>query len=163
MPVSVLVVHSSLRSGLMVENISAQLGEFFGVKDGKGVLVRSVEKGSRGEKAGFRAGDVVIRVNSQVVHDTADYTHALRTSSGKRNICNRDAGEERAESYFDSSRAEGLRQRAGRRRSFADMDAISVEMQNKLSTARGRLRTQRAWGRLSRRRRSGRCIRMTRT
>jgi serine protease Do len=82
-PVSVVVVHQSLRSGLMVENISPQLGEFFGVKDGKGVLVRSVEKGSRGEKAGFRAGDVVLKVNNQPVHDTSDFTHALRsTSSG---------------------------------------------------------------------------------
>jgi membrane-associated protease RseP (regulator of RpoE activity) len=70
------------RSGLMVENITAQLGEFFGVKDGKGVLVRSVEKGSRGEKAGFRAGDVVVKVNNQPVHDTSDFTHALRSSSG---------------------------------------------------------------------------------
>jgi serine protease Do len=65
----------------MVENITAQLGEFFGVKDGKGVLVRSVEKGSRGEKAGFRAGDVVVKVNNQPVHDTSDFTHALRSSS----------------------------------------------------------------------------------
>ena len=52
MPVSVVVVHQSARSGLMVENITQQLGDFFGVKDGKGVLVRSVEKGSTGEKAG---------------------------------------------------------------------------------------------------------------
>jgi len=81
-PVSVVIVHSSLRSGLMVENITAQLGEFFGVKDGKGVLVRSVEKGSRGEKAGFRAGDVVVKVNNQPVHDTSDFTHTLRSSSG---------------------------------------------------------------------------------
>ncbi len=81
-PVSVVIVHSSLRSGLMVENITQQLGEFFGVKDGKGVLVRSVEKGSRGEKAGFRAGDVVVKVNNQPVHDTSDFTHALRSSSG---------------------------------------------------------------------------------
>ena len=81
-PVSVVVVHSSARSGLMVENITAQLGDFFGVKDGKGVLVRSVEKGSRGEKAGFRAGDVVVKVNNQPVHDTSDFTHALRSSSG---------------------------------------------------------------------------------
>lgn len=81
-PVSVVVVHSGMRSGLMVENITAQLGEFFGVKDGKGVLVRSVEKGSRGEKAGFRAGDVVVKVNNQPVHDTSDFTHALRSSSG---------------------------------------------------------------------------------
>jgi serine protease Do len=82
LPVSVVVVHQSARSGLMVENITSQLGEFFGVKDGKGVLVRSVEKGSRGEKAGFRAGDVVVKVDSHPVHDTSDFTHALRSSSG---------------------------------------------------------------------------------
>jgi serine protease Do len=81
LPVSVVIVHQSARSGLMVENISPQLGDFFGVKDGKGVLVRSVEKGSRGEKAGFRAGDVVVKVNNQPVHDTSDFTHALRSSS----------------------------------------------------------------------------------
>ena len=82
LPVSVVVVHQSARSGLMVENITPQLGDFFGVKDGKGVLVRAVEKGSRGEKAGFRAGDVVVKVNNQPVHDTSDFTHALRSSSG---------------------------------------------------------------------------------
>jgi membrane-associated protease RseP (regulator of RpoE activity) len=80
-PVSVVIVHSSLRSGLMVENLTPQLGDFFGVKDGKGVLVRSVEKGSHGEKAGFRAGDVVVKVNDQLVHDTSDFAHALRSSS----------------------------------------------------------------------------------
>jgi len=81
-PISVVVTHSSVRSGLMIENITPQLGEFFGVKDGKGVLVRSVEKGSKAEKAGFRAGDVVVKVNDQSVSDTSDFTHALRSSSG---------------------------------------------------------------------------------
>jgi membrane-associated protease RseP (regulator of RpoE activity) len=83
MPVSVVVAHSSMRSGLMVENITPQLGDFFGVKNGKGVLVRSVEKGSRAEKSGFRAGDVIVRVNDQPVNDTSDFSHAIRsTSSG---------------------------------------------------------------------------------
>jgi serine protease Do len=82
LPVSVVVVHQMARSGLMVENLSPQLGDFFGVKDGKGVLVRSVDKGSRGEKAGFRAGDVVVKVNNQPVHDTSDFTHAIRSTSG---------------------------------------------------------------------------------
>ena len=31
-----VVVHTSARSGLMVENITPQLGEFFGVKNGMG-------------------------------------------------------------------------------------------------------------------------------
>jgi serine protease Do len=81
-PISVVIAHSSVRSGLMIENITPQLGDFFGVKNGKGVLVRSVEKGSRAEKAGFHAGDVVVKVNDQAVRDTSDFTHALRSSSG---------------------------------------------------------------------------------
>src|SRR5438309_6948051 len=67
-----VVVHSSARSGLMVENLTPQLGDFFGVKNGKGVLVRSVETGSLADKAGFRAGDVIDRVNDQTVHDPSD-------------------------------------------------------------------------------------------
>jgi predicted metalloprotease with PDZ domain len=81
-PVSVVIAHSSLRSGLMVENMTPQLGDFFGVKGGSGVLVRSVEKGSRSDKAGFRAGDVIVRVNNEAVHDTSDFTRALRGTSG---------------------------------------------------------------------------------
>jgi serine protease Do len=81
MPVSVVVAHSSMRSGLTVENITPQLGEFFGVKNGKGVLVRSVEKNSRAEKSGFRAGDVIVRVNDQTVNDTSDFSHAIRSTT----------------------------------------------------------------------------------
>jgi serine protease Do len=79
--IGVVVVHSSMRSGLMVENLTPQLGEFFGAKSGNGVLVRSVEKGSRADKAGLRAGDVITRVGDQPVHDTSDFTHALRSRS----------------------------------------------------------------------------------
>lgn len=77
----VAYVHSSMRSGIMVENLTPQLGEFFGAKGGMGVLVRSVEKGSSAEKAGLRAGDVIIRVGQQAVHDTGDFSHALRSHS----------------------------------------------------------------------------------
>jgi len=74
-----VVVRSSARSGLMVENITAQLGEFFGVKGGNGVLVRAVEKGSRGEKAGFRAGDIIVKINDKPVHDTGDFTDVMHS------------------------------------------------------------------------------------
>ena len=79
---NMVVVTSSARSGLMVENITPQLGEFFGVKNGNGVLVRSVEKGSRAEKAGFRAGDVIVKVNEEAVHDTSDFAHGVKSRSG---------------------------------------------------------------------------------
>jgi len=79
---NMVVVTSSARSGLMVENISSQLGDFFGVKNGNGVLVRSVENGSSAEEAGFRAGDVVVKVNGQAVHDTSDFAHGVKSRSG---------------------------------------------------------------------------------
>jgi serine protease Do len=77
-----IMVTSSARSGLTVENITPQLGEFFGLKNGNGVLVRAVEKGSRAEKAGFRAGDVIVKINGQQVHDTSDFSHAVRDRNG---------------------------------------------------------------------------------
>jgi len=79
---NMIVVTSWARSGVTVENITPQLGEFFGVKNGNGVLVRNVEKGSRAEKAGFRAGDVIVKVNDQPVHDASDFTHAVRPHKG---------------------------------------------------------------------------------
>ena len=83
LPVSIVVVHSSVRSGLMVENLTPQLGDFLGAKNGEGVLVRSVEKGSRADKAGFHAGDVIFKINGEPIHDSGDFSHALR--SGKNN------------------------------------------------------------------------------
>ena len=80
--IDVVMAHSLVRSGVMVENITPQLGEFFGARNGIGVLVRSVEKGSRGDKAGMRAGDVIVRVGDQAFHDTSDFTHALRSRNG---------------------------------------------------------------------------------
>jgi len=76
-----IMVTSSARSGLTVENITQQLGDFFGVKNGNGVLVRAVEKGSRAEKAGFRAGDVIVKVNNEAIHDTSDFQHAVKSRS----------------------------------------------------------------------------------
>jgi len=73
-----VIVHSSVRGGLMVENLTPQLGDFFGVKNGQGVLVRSVEKGSAAERAGFQAGDVIVRVGDRQVTDSSDWRNAMR-------------------------------------------------------------------------------------
>ena len=80
---NIVVIHSPRSSGLMIENLTPQLGDFFGVKGGNGVLVRSVEKGSRGEQAGFHAGDVIVKINGSSVNDCSDFSRLLkaRTSS----------------------------------------------------------------------------------
>src|SRR5450755_946888 len=73
----------SARHGIVVEPLSPQLSDFFGVPQNKGVLVRSVEKGSPGAAAGLRAGDVIVRVNNETIHDMADWRRAAKTHSGK--------------------------------------------------------------------------------
>ncbi len=80
--ITMVMATASVRSGLTVENITSQLGEFFGLKNGNGVLVRNVEKGSRAERAGFHAGDVIVKVNDLFVHDTSDFTHAVHSRNG---------------------------------------------------------------------------------
>jgi hypothetical protein len=66
------------RHGVVVENLTPQLGEVFGVKNGEGVLVRSVEKGSPGDTAGVRAGDVIVRVGSERVDGASDWNRLMR-------------------------------------------------------------------------------------
>jgi serine protease Do len=72
----------SRRNGILVENLTSQLGDYFGVKNGEGVLVRSVEKGSRGEAAGFKAGDVIVRVGNERVTDMGDWNRFTRRAKG---------------------------------------------------------------------------------
>ena len=81
---NIIVVHAPRSSGMMIENLTPQLGEFFGVKGGQGVLVRSVEKGSRAEQAGIRAGDVIVKINGSAVNDCSDFSRLLRSRNSTK-------------------------------------------------------------------------------
>jgi serine protease Do len=61
-----------------------QLAEFFGVKEG--VLVRSVTPNSAAEKAGLKAGDVIVKVDDTHVNTTGDITSALRAARSRKSV-----------------------------------------------------------------------------
>ena len=61
-----------------------QLAEFFGVQDG--VLVKSVIKNSPAEKAGLKAGDVIVKVDDSKVASTREITSVLRSNRNKSNF-----------------------------------------------------------------------------
>ena len=64
------------RLGITVNDLSPQLAEYFGTKEG--VLVTSVRDGSAGAKAGLKAGDVITSVNGSAVDDPADLRRRLQ-------------------------------------------------------------------------------------
>ncbi len=65
------------RIGVSTTQLTKQLAEFFGVADGKGVLVTSVGDDSPAAKAGIRAGDVITAVDGEKIEDSGDLTRAL--------------------------------------------------------------------------------------
>ena len=69
--------------GISVEELTPQLAGYFGVKDGKGVLVTEVSAGSAAEKAGLKAGDCIVRVDSTAIESAEDIHRALSNKSGQ--------------------------------------------------------------------------------
>lgn len=65
--------------GVEAEAVDAQLAEFFGVKSG--VLVRSVTKASPAEKAGFKAGDIIVKVEDYKVSSPREVSGFIRTAT----------------------------------------------------------------------------------
>ena len=59
-----------------------QLAEFFGVKDG--ILVKNVNRNSAAEKAGIKAGDVIVRIDNTKVNTPQEITAALRADRAKK-------------------------------------------------------------------------------
>jgi serine protease Do len=82
----VRVYNNTPRVGAMIENLTPQLCDFFGVKNGSGLLVRSVEKGGAAEAAGLKAGDVIVRVGTERINDKGDWSRSLRNKSGSVQI-----------------------------------------------------------------------------
>lgn len=79
-------VFSRPRLGISADGLTPQLAEYFGVKQGKGVLVREVTSGSAAEKAGLKAGDVIVRVDNEAVEDVATLRRALGKKKGGESV-----------------------------------------------------------------------------
>jgi predicted metalloprotease with PDZ domain len=63
--------------GVEVQALSDQLKDYFKVKGDRGVLVSGVQEASPAEKAGIKAGDVIVSVGGEDVRSRADIRQAL--------------------------------------------------------------------------------------
>jgi serine protease Do len=67
--------------GISGQDLTPQLARFFGVKEGKGVLISQVDKGSPASSAGLKAGDVIVRVGRQEVGSMTELRWALQNQA----------------------------------------------------------------------------------
>ncbi len=63
--------------GISGDDLTSQLAEYFGVKQGKGVLVAEVTKGGAADKAGLKAGDVIVQVGGKPISGVDELRSAL--------------------------------------------------------------------------------------
>lgn len=71
--------------GYTSEPVDGQLAEYFGVKEG-GVLVRSVVAKSAADKAGLKAGDVIVKADGSAVHSPREITGMFRRQHEKHKL-----------------------------------------------------------------------------
>jgi S1-C subfamily serine protease len=64
--------------GAKVQDISDDLGQYFGVGEGEGVLVLDVMEDTPAERAGLKAGDVITKVDGEEVSDSGELVSYLR-------------------------------------------------------------------------------------
>ena len=67
--------------GVGVQDLTGQLPEYFGTKDG--VLVTSVDESTPARTAGLKAGDVVTKINGEPVRDSSEFRRRWAAASGE--------------------------------------------------------------------------------
>jgi S1-C subfamily serine protease len=72
--------------GINAEDLSGQLGSYFGAPDGTGILIREVRVGTAAAKAGLQAGDVIVKVDGKAVRTLADLRGVLRDKSDQKTV-----------------------------------------------------------------------------
>jgi membrane-associated protease RseP (regulator of RpoE activity) len=73
----------SMYTGASVDELGPQLADYFGVKSGAGLLVKSVDADSPAAHAGLKAGDVVVRVNGDAVANRIDWVREVQRNHGR--------------------------------------------------------------------------------
>jgi serine protease Do len=72
--------------GISAEDLSGQLGDYFGAPNGAGILVREVRSGTAAEKAGLKAGDVIVKLNGKPVGSLGELRQQLRDKSDEKTV-----------------------------------------------------------------------------
>lgn len=68
---------ASRQIGVGVTPLTKQLGDYFSVSEGKGLLINNVRENSPADKAGLKAGDVIVEADDREVKEIPDLMRVL--------------------------------------------------------------------------------------
>jgi serine protease Do len=74
-------VGTASQFGLRVKDLSPELAKELGIDAPGGVVISSVQPGSRADEAGLRSRDVILEVNREAVKNVDSYQSAIKTSA----------------------------------------------------------------------------------
>ncbi|MBS0339554.1 MAG: DegQ family serine endoprotease [Proteobacteria bacterium] len=75
------------RIGVQIDQVTKDVAESIGLGKAAGALVRSVESGSPGEKAGIEAGDIITKFDGKVIDRPSDLPRLVgNTKPGTRSV-----------------------------------------------------------------------------
>ncbi|MFQ5690380.1 MAG: PDZ domain-containing protein [Gemmatimonadota bacterium] len=66
------------RMGVSLQNLNSQLADYFGLDDDRGALITWVAEDSPAQKAGLKAGDVILSIGGEEVEDPGDVARLIR-------------------------------------------------------------------------------------
>jgi len=64
--------------GVYLEELNKELSEYFGAKEGKGLLVSQIREGSPAEKAGLKVGDVLVKADGTMLERQGDLSRIIQ-------------------------------------------------------------------------------------
>ena len=70
--------------GVDLDPLGTQLADYFGVKDGQGLLVKRVAENSPASTAGLKAGDVITKVNGESIPTLNSWAKVIHANRGKQ-------------------------------------------------------------------------------
>jgi S1-C subfamily serine protease len=70
--------------GVELDVLGSQLADYFGVKNGQGLLVKHVADNSPASRAGLKAGDVITSANGQTMATLNEWVKMLHANRGKQ-------------------------------------------------------------------------------
>ncbi|GAC1625712.1 MAG: hypothetical protein PVS2B2_17190 [Candidatus Acidiferrum sp.] len=74
------------RLGIDAEDLGGQLAAYFGVPEGEGILVRSVNSGSPAEKGGVKSGDVITSLNGERIRFVGELREKLAEKNEAKSV-----------------------------------------------------------------------------